>query len=165
METIEQAEKPAAVLQLDTARIALAEHERLDYVITVEQGTTRKDMINPLFWAHVAAKLRPYTELTIRCDDGTFYAKAVVTQAERTWARISILSWHDLTTRDVALSAKEPKTKDDAVDERYEVVQKGPHLKWCIIDKSVNPPTIIRDKESSKVEARTWLDQYIRTTT
>ena len=55
--------KPEAIRQLDASanRMGLVEHEQLQYVVTVEQGTTRKDILNPLFWAHVAAKLKPYT--------------------------------------------------------------------------------------------------------
>jgi len=152
-----------AIRQLDGSanRLGLVEHEQIMYVATVEQGTTREDILNPMFWAHVAPKLRPYTEITVRCDDGTLYAKLLVTQAERTWARVHVLAWHDLTTQDVAKSKKDPVKVDE---DRYKVTQRGPVLKWCVMDTATNPPTPIREKEATRLDAITWLDGFLKTT-
>ena len=35
-------------------------------------------ILHPDFWGHIAAKLRPYDEIKVRCDDGTFYAQLLV---------------------------------------------------------------------------------------
>ena len=160
-------QKAPTVPQLDAQRFQLAEHERNVFICTIEGGVTRKNILDPAFWAHVANKLRPYTEIILRCDDGTLYARVLVTQAERTWARVHVLEWHDLTTKDVALSKAEPiaSPKMPETNARYQVVQKGPHLKWCVIDNETNPPTLVREKEPTKVQATAWLEEYLRVTT
>lgn len=161
-----QAKKPAQP-QLDPQRFKLAEHERNVHVITVEAGVTRAQLLDPAFLAHVAAKLRPYTQIEVRSDDGTMFARLLVLQAERTWATCYVLEWHDLTTKDVSLSKSamaEAVAIEKKTAERYEVVWKGPHLKGCVIDNGVNPPVIVRDKEPSKEAAKAWLDGWLKVT-
>lgn len=160
-------EQPKAVPQLDPHMLQLAEHERNIYLCTVDAGVTRKDILNPLFWSHIAPKLRPYTRIEARSHDGSLFAELLVTQAERTWAKVHVLSWHDLTTQDVSL------TKDDVAaaakieagtGNQYQVVQKGPVKKWCVINTKTNPPAMVREGEPTKRSAEVWLDEYLKVT-
>lgn len=159
-----------ATPQLDASRLKLAEHERNVHLITVEEGVTRAQIINPAFLAHIAAKLRPYDQIEVRCDDGTIWARTLVLQAERTWARIYVLEWHDLTTRDVSLSqaageGQEPgkvEAPDAKRDAEFQVVYKGPHKKWCVIRNLDSQ--YVREGEENKAQAVQWLDQWIKVT-
>lgn len=158
-----------ATPQLTADRFKLAEHERNVYAITIEEGITRAQIIDPAFLAHVAPKLRPYDQVEVRCDDGTLFARLLVLQAERTWARVHVLEWHDLTTRDVSLTktAKDTQSGTPAAEvdheKEYQVVHKGPHKKWCVIRKADG--AYIRDGEESKNAATTWLNDWLKVTT
>jgi len=149
-----------ATPQLDASRFKLAEHERNVHNICVEDGITRAQIINPAFLAHVASKLRPYDEILVRCDDGTVFARMLVLQSERTWARVHILEWHDLTTRDVAQSQNETSEMVAEKAAEFKVEYKGSHKKWCVIRQSDS--AIVRDGEESKAAANLWLDNYVK---
>ena len=155
------------VLQMAADRFKLAEHERNVHSITIEEGVTRAQLINPAFLAHVAAKLRPYDQIEVRCDDGTLFAKLLVLQAERTWARVHVLEWHNLTTRDVSLSQAEDSAEPNPAkalspEDDYLVQWKGPHKKWCVIRKADG--AYMREAEPDKAAATTWLSDWLRIT-
>ncbi|MCR4331769.1 MAG: hypothetical protein NUV34_03565 [Sulfuricaulis sp.] len=165
METADKPDQPKAVLQLDAARFQQADNVRETWAITVEQGVTRTDILNPAFWSHIAYKLRPYARIEVRCDDGSFFAELVVLNAERTWARVYVLSWADLTTKDVSQTqaGKAAQPAATAEPERaFRVEWKGPHKKFCVIRNSDN--AYIRESEASKRDAEAWLLDYERVT-
>ena len=132
--------------------------------ITVESGTTREQIVHPDFWGHVAARLRPYAKIEVRCDDGSFYAELLVLAAERTFAMVRVLHWHDLTTADVAKTqaASVAVQRFEEHLKAYEVRWRGPHLMWSVIRKHDN--AALREKEKTKQAAQTWLDEYLRVT-
>lgn len=153
-------EQPKSIRQLDGARFKGKEYETVDYWATVEEGTTRAEMKNPAFWAHVAAKLTPYSFIHIRCDDGTFYAKGIVLQVDRTWAVVHLLEWHNLTTKDVAqtqAAAAELGTDIDAFD----IVHKGQHKKWCVIRRA--DQMYVAEGKLTRAEATVWLAEHVAT--
>lgn len=166
MDEDKQQEKPPVQPQLDAHRFKFAENERLVYVAVIEAGVTRKQVIDPAFWAHVAPKLQPYTKIELTCDDGSLFAELLVLQAERTWARVYVLSWHNLTTRDVALSQGEPGSAgagpgpDPA--SLFRVEHKGQHKKWCVIRNADGG--YVREGEQSKADANHWLEEYLKVT-
>lgn len=155
-------ENEKATPQLSGDRFKLAEHERNVWSITVEEGITRAQIIDPAFLAHVGAKLRPYDQIEVRCDDGTMYARLMVLQADRTWARVHVMEWHDLTTRDVALSQSEAPTPQVDRQQGYEVAWKGPHKKWCVIRKLDSQ--YVREEEETKANAAKWLEDWLKVT-
>ena len=146
--------------QLDASRFKSAEHERNVHSICVEEFISRAQIINPAFLAHIAAKLRPYDEILVRCDDGTIFARLLVLQAERTWARVHITEWHDLTTRDVAQTQTETSEQVAEKVAEFRVEYKGSHKKWCIIRNTDG--AIVREDEATKALANQWLDGYVK---
>lgn len=157
--------------QLDAQDFSLAEHVRNVFRAEVGEGITRKDIINPSFWAHIGTKVRPYDEITVIRRDGTLYARVIVLQSERTWARVYVTDWHDLTTRDVALSQTEgvamPKPDElqspqVALDPAkvFELKFKGMRMKWCVIRQ--HDGQVVREGEPDKKAAQVWLDEYLK---
>lgn len=162
---MEQADKPQAIPQLDANRFKLAEHEFNRWCITVEQGITRAQILNPAFYSQFSSKMRPYDTIAVRCDDGTLYAELLVIQSERTWARVHVLSWHDLTSKDVAQSKVEPTSSPKvALDpsKEFKVKYMGAHKKWSVIRQS--DEAIVREGEDNKANAELWLVEYQRVT-
>ena len=110
-------------------RFAAAEYERTTWVITVEEGTIPDDLTNPDYYAHVAAKLRPYDRLEVRANDGTWMAELLVLDVSRLWAKVHMLHLHQLTTVDVSQSSA-------AAALPYFVKYIGPHEKWAVIRRA-----------------------------
>lgn len=144
-------EEQKATPQLDAARFKSSEYEFVLYSAVVEPNVTREQIEDPGFWSHVAAKLRPYDEIRVLRDDGTIYAKLLVLGCDRTWAKVRVLMWESLTTKDVAQSQ----------DADFKIEWKGPHRKHCVIRASDSE--IVHDGATSKADAQVWLDNYRRT--
>lgn len=152
-------EQGKAIRQLDAGRMEQREQRMVDYFVVVEEGTTRKEMKNPAFWAHVAHKLKPYFKINIACDDGTFYAEGLVLQVDRTWAIVHILEWHDLTTKDVAQSQAAAAEMGDSAD-GFEIKHRGEHRKWTVIRKSDREA--VKEGLATKAEALIWLAEHLK---
>lgn len=163
--------------QLDAMAFTLAEQVRNQHWAEIGEGVTRQDLLDPAFWAHISSKLHVYDEITVIRTDGTLHAKVLVLQTERTWARVFITDWHDLTTRDVSMSQPDPTVIESAiktttaqagalpaaepeVSGEFSLVYKGPRLKWCV--KRATDGQHVREGEPTKASARTWLDEYVK---
>lgn len=113
---------------LSPSRMQLSEYLRNDWVVTAEQGTTRDDIVNPAYFAHMAQQMKAYDHVEVRVDDGSWLAELLVLQVERNWVRVRILTHYELADN----------TSQDSAPSVYETAWKGPHLKWSVLRKSDN---------------------------
>ena len=126
-----------------------------DWSAKAEQGITQKDVLRPGYWAHVAEQLSPYDEIRLRSDDGSFYARLLVMESGRTWARVMVLSWVNLTTTEVSMTQAEI----EAEITKFDVRLRGPH-KWSVIRKADN--AVIAEGIEHKEEAEQKLLAHIQ---
>ena len=141
--------------KLMPARMHLAEHERNVHVITVEVGVEREHLKDTAFWSLVSNKLRPYDRIEVRRDDGLFYAEYLVLACDRSLAKVYEMSYHNLTTSDVAQT--EAALKKDDFDVKY----RGPHSKHSVIRKSDG--AVIKEEFQTRDEAEAWMKQHKQT--
>lgn len=138
---------------LPPTRRQYTEHANTDHTITVEPGVTIEDCIDPGFWAHIASMFSPYDEIRIRTDDGSWFARVLVSSCGRNWARVKVLEVHQLTSADVDMTqASEIET--------HEVRFRGPLHKFCVVRKADNE--VLKDG-CSKAEAYRWMSEYLKT--
>lgn len=137
----------------DPRRFQLSEYVYRNHTLTVEQGTTLDDVLDKAFFANFASQLSPYDEITVRVDDGTFYARLLVTSCGRTWAVCKPIFHLKLTTADVDM------TQAEAFD-GYEVRFRGPACKWSVIRKQDNK--LLVEKLDDKLAAETWLSNHVK---
>lgn len=137
-------------VKLNHTRMKEAGYVRTLWVVTVEQGVTRDDMMKPEFWSHVSMQFSPYDRIEARCDDGTFFAEYLVLACERTYAKLKELSFVGLTSKDVAMTQAE--------QEEYEYKHRGPHRGHSIIRKSDGE--VMTEQQESKQAALAWLKNY-----
>ena len=145
-----QKQKPAQkrAVVLTDARFGLAEHKRNDWVATAEQGTTIEDVLKPEYWSYVSGRFAPYDHIEVRVDDGEWLLELLVTACGRNFAKVAVLGQHSLVK---ASNIKLP-------DSGYEVLWKGPHLKFCVIRKSDSEK--IREGYATKEEGLTWVREF-----
>lgn len=141
---------PNAVPRLPVGRYKEQEFVRTIWIVTAEEGTTRKHLSHPDFWANPAQRMKAYDRIEVRCDDNSFFAEYLVVDVGRGFAVVKELLF-------VALEAVEEQPESD----EYEVKQKGPHIKWCVIRKSDGEKLV--QGLSKKSEANTWLSNYLKT--
>ena len=134
-----------------------------DYVSTrhdalVPIGVPPEALLVPSFWAHQAVKLAPWHEIRARAEDGTWMATYVVLDCSRTWAKVKQLSFHSLTTGDVAMSqSSEAEVK--ATMRKFKVVHRGPH-KWSVVRVADN--AVMVEGIEQRDGANEWLDKHVR---
>lgn len=136
---------------------------QLDYVSTkhdarVQKDVTPSDVLVPGFWAHHAMKLKPFDEIRVRSEDGTWMGYYVVLDCSRTWAKLKLLSLHSLGTADVALT-QASETEVRAFIDQHKVIHRGPR-KWSVVRKSDG--AVLAEGIEQRDEAGTWLDQHAR---
>lgn len=119
-----------------------------------EMGITREDLLTPEYWSHVSERMTPYSEVTVRCDDGTYYAKLLVLDCGRGWAKMQLLSWWNLSTVDVAQSQSSPGKPED-----YDILWKGTNRKHIVQRKS--DQKVIHEGEQRKESAVAWLNEFL----
>lgn len=124
----------------------------LRYQVVAELGTVKEDLERPDFWAHVASKFQPYTHLTVRPDDGAWFAEALVLSAGRTWAKVKVLHYFPLTSSDVDQS-------EDFQMEGHTVKYRGEHFKYAVVRSKDGD--ILKENFTSKRDAIAWLSDYL----
>lgn len=140
----------------DGDRFQGAEYTNNTWHLRFEQGVTREDILHQEYWSHVSAKMRPYDEIKARCDDGTVYARFLVLDCGRSWAKVHILEWHSLTSADVAQSQTNSGELTD-----YVIEWKGGSRKFVISRKS-DGAVISEGEHGRKEAAELWLSAFIR---
>ena len=138
-------------------RFKVKEFMRTTFVAVAEQGTTQEDLLRPDFWSNIAAQVKPWDEIEVLSDDGTFYGEYLVLSCSKTWVKVKEMRYEDLTQ-----GAK--KTNGVGVAEEsqseFSVKWRGPVLKWCVIRILDKQP--IKDGFVSEADARTALDEYLK---
>lgn len=139
-----------AVRALEIQRFKQAEFERTCYVVTAFENTEPEDLLDPAYWAHVAAKLKPWDRIEARANDGTWLADYVVIGVDRAWAKVSLLNKYALTTPDVAQSQSS----------LYEAYWAGPAYKWAV--KRLSDSELQAKELPSKAEAEKWITERLK---
>lgn len=134
-----------APIQLSApSRLLLAEHAFVHHALTAELGTRIEDILRPEYLAHFASRFKPYDEITVRVDDGTWYVKLLVLSVGRAWVKTEVLHAINLSSKDV----------EETQAAEYDVIYRGPTLKFSVIRKADRG--VIKDRFPTKAEAVAW---------
>ena len=136
--------------QLHPSRFALASHKRNVWFIVPPGGTTLEDVLDPLYWSHVAARLRPTDRIEVHAEDGSFFAELYVRDAGHLHASLVPLRTH---------AFKDAPAEVPAAD--HAVQWKGPHHRWCVVRVADNQ--LINAECASREDATLWLGANART--
>ena len=129
-------------------RAALAEYERQDWVVNAEEGTEISDVLEPGYWAHTAARMKPYDRIEVRLETGEWIAELVVIAVERNWARVSLLVKYDLTHHESAVPSAQ----------KHRVLWKGPQHKFCVI--RISDDQLVQGGFTDKDAANVWMKNH-----
>lgn len=143
------AEIARAVLALKEDRWQLKEHRNPGHWICVPAGVTIEDVLQPAFWANVARKLKPFNTIEVHWDDAGQFAEVYCVSAGRNWASVSLLRHVKLDRAVLPQQASQ-----------YQITFNGPVDRFRIMRLTDN--AVIRAGFQSELEARQWLEQYLR---
>jgi len=137
------------VKKLNEADFSLTESVQMFVTITPPVGTTREDILKPIFWTHVARRLKSLTEVRAMPKDGRWYGIYLVLYADQFQAQVKELAFYDLDT------IKEPESETDP----YYVEWISPPIKYGVRRKA--DKHIMKDGFATKEQAITWKHQNL----
>jgi hypothetical protein len=136
---------------LNPSRCEQASYRETRYRIDVERGTTIEQIKHPMFWAHVARKLKAHDTISVVSEDNAFWAELVVLSVGKERAFVAVVKMIDVNAEiEKLLQLEGAVVKDDTV---ARVVWKSAKAKWCV----VRGETLVRSGFVSEVEANNWL--------
>ena len=139
-------EKRAVIL--NPSRLALSEYARQDWVVNAAEGTNIADVLDPQYWAHVSAQMKPYDRIEVRQETGDWMLELLVLSCDRNWARVHLLEKYDLVETD----APAPPAQ------KHVVKWRGPQHKHCVVRIS-DGAVLQKDMDSAEAAAQ-WLKNY-----
>lgn len=137
---------------MSPGRMRLAEYDRQEWVCNVEYGTDLEEILDPGYWAHMAAQLKPYDHIEARSEDGTWVADLMVLGCDRTWAKVALKQKYMLTTKDVSLTQAHKHT----------VEWKGPQHRWGVV--RTEDAVMVKSGFQDKTEAAAWMKEHEQAT-
>ena len=137
------------VRKLSEGDLSLMQSIQAIYTATPPVGTTREDMMQPIFWSHVARKLKPMFEIWAMPKDGAWYGKWLVIYADSTQAKLKELDFYSLE------EISDPESESDP----YIVKWISPPVRFGIVRKA--DKVIIKDRFETKELAYAWKAQNL----
>ena len=136
--------------QLQTARHAIdsATKRNWHYVVP-EAGTPFEAILEPGYWAHVAAKMAPGDWVEVDDETGEYTALLKVRDAGKLYAKMGVVVFQRYDEKVEVLQGSPNLTA-------HEVKWRGPLHKWCVVREGKD---CLKDG-MSKAEAYSWLSQY-----
>ena len=83
-------------IQLQSNRTREFGHWQNWHTVNAQIGTTRENILNEDYWAHVAAKYSKGDMLFVRDDGGAWIAEYYIVDCARTWVKVFELNWWEL---------------------------------------------------------------------
>ena len=146
MSTPEAVKKEVATPKLVPNRRKLAEYARRVHRVYPEQSAELKDLLDPGYWAHVAAEFTNGDMIEALPEGGAWYAQLIVVGCSKQHARVAVVSMTKLRSAEEA-----PKDKP-----AFTAEFKGPQRKWSVIRTS--DKSYVKEGLDSKEEALKWLE-------
>lgn len=147
--------KPEINMRARPTSLVLLDYTTRCWGLTVPPDVGMDQILLPEFWAHVAVRqLRPFDDVRVFCEDGSWTALLFAREVERATARMGVI-WH--RNFDEADCAPE---LIPAESEEYKVKWRGPQIKFVVIRKSDKQEMI---RNISKPAAEDYIRERVKT--
>lgn len=148
--------------KLNASRLQKKNHFSVEWVITCEEGTEIKDLINPSYFANIANRVNKNDLIRAIFDDGSYIVDLIVIEVDKTnltplWVKTIITNLVDINQcKNFKLEDKSNKKDKKQEEESFEsdivsLIFRGPILKWSVLRKE--DKVVLREKIESKSDA------------
>lgn len=149
-------------MALSPTKLENAEFSRIIFSVTPELGTNIKEVLDPKYWAHVAAKLKPRCRIEVLAEDNSYFAELLVVSCDKTWASVALLRYVDLSGSTVKkVEDKKPAGKEgDIVLDEFNTAE---HYVDYVTGQSKgrvilrDGKSVVKDGFKNKKEAADWM--------
>lgn len=134
-------------------RLKTVEFSVATYYHEVPVGTTFEDILDPTYWAHVAAQLRPKSRIVCDAVDGTWTATLFVRAAGKVEAFVAPLS-HTPLNEHLEMDKINP----------YKVEFLGANSKWAVTLSKNGKKSVLSQGHQTGEIAYAWAKEHIEAT-
>lgn len=134
-------------------RMKLRDFGKNEWIVNAELGDTPEELLKPQYWANVAKELKSLDTIEVRAEDGSFYAKLLVRDSGRAYAKVVFLPGYPLVFKDIT------EVPEMDMDE-YVIKWAGPEFKFRVLRKKDNE--VLKFGFTNKEEARKWVIEHIK---
>jgi len=110
---------------MKASRMKQADVARNCWVVVPEVGFTMEELLDPTYWAHVAARLRRYDRIEVQSEDCRMWAELIVVAAGPVWAKVAPIRFLEL--------GNDAAEIDSAEYEGLYIVHRGSVDQWCVL--------------------------------
>lgn len=146
-----KAAKAERYIQMPPDRMKGYEYMNNHHMVIVERLWTMDDVVKPIFWSSVWQRIRQWDEISVACEDGSWWAKLLVIQRGIGSVFVQVLDFRDF-------GENKTSAETSRIIEGFELRFLGALKKWCVI-RTADAMTL-KEKCESMSEAETWLTQY-----
>jgi hypothetical protein len=144
--------EPKRAVILNPQRMELSEQWRQDWVVNAEEGTSVTDVLDPQYWAHMAARMQPYDHIEVRLETGEWLMQLLVLSVGRNYVQVHLLQKYELQAAE----------SDMPSAQRHRVEWKGPQRKWVVT--RISDSQVIQEGLADKAAGGLWLSNHERVT-
>ena len=141
--------------QLTQSGFQLSQYARNVWMASPAVDTPFERIMEPEYWAHVAAQLRPMDQIEIYPEDMSYYALLIVTDTGTGAVRVVPI------IHPVNLHKKEMESLKTALSDDYDVKWVSPTKKYGVIRKEDSER--IKAGFKDPASAWLWLDGHVKT--
>jgi len=148
-DTTSKPKKLSHIVPLRPDRFGQFQHTVQQFNAYVPAGTSRAEIEDGRYWAHVAGQVSVFSEIRVICEDGSYYAKLLIVFKNGTDIKLHCLAYTEL----------------DAVEELDEegeffVKSCGAVLGWCIVRRDDGHR--VKEKMPTQAAALRELSDYLK---
>ena len=135
--------------KLSESEISLTESLQPFFTVTPASGTDPEELMKPVYWSHVARRIRPMSFIFAVPRDGLWFA----------WYLVLYADDHQVKLKKLMFEPLESLKESDIDSDPYQVAWISPPVKWGIrrkLDKEV-----VKDGFQTKDQAVAWKNQNL----
>ncbi len=141
--------------QLTQSGFQLSQYARNVWMASPSVTTPFERLLEPDYWAHVAAQLRPMDQIEIYPEDMSYFAKLIVTDIGTGAVRVVPV------VNPISLHAKDTQSLKKTLSDDFDVKWVSPTLKYGVIRKSDNER--LKHGFQDPALAWEWADGHVKT--
>jgi hypothetical protein len=142
---------------LNATRFKTSEYARNTFHASAPTGTTKEDILNPAYFAHVAVQVSRFDHIEVVEERGAWWAQLLVTSKIEKPGKPPTITVDILHFKSLKAHVDADGQPAESPDDSYEVKFRGPK-KWSVIHKDTRE-ILVENLETSE-EGKAWVSKF-----
>jgi hypothetical protein len=152
-----QPAKSRTFQSLNATRFKEGDYARQIFHASAQTGTTKEDLLNPAYFAHVASQVSRFDHIEVVEETGAWWAQLLVTSKSEKPGRPATITVDILHFKGLKAHLNADAELAESPDDAYEVKFRGPK-KWTVIHKDTREIQV--EGLDTAEEAKGWVERF-----